>query len=169
MGQEFTPTLDEQDILVSAVRANGTSLTDCQEMQLDVERAASRLPEVVLVYSKTGTAEVAADPMPPNFSDTFVILKPRSEWPDPEIAQRATHRQVGRSACRAAPGTNFSYSQPIQMRFNELMAGVRGDVAVKVFGDDFAALENPVAEIAKTLKGIPGAAEVKAEEVAGCR
>ena len=84
-GQEFTPTLDEQDMLVSAARVTGTSLTDCQEMQLDVEQAASKLPEVAIVYSKTGTAEVAADPMPPNFTDTFVMLKPRTEWPDPKL------------------------------------------------------------------------------------
>ncbi len=166
LGQEFTPTLDEQDILVSAVRANGTSLTDCQEMQLDVERAASSLPEVVLVYSKTGTAEVAADPMPPNFSDTFVILKPRSEWPDPKLPKEQLVAKLD-EALKGVPGTNFSYTQPIQMRFNELMAGVRGDVAVKVYGDDFAVLEKPVADIAKTLKGIAGAADAKAEEVAG--
>ncbi len=166
LGQEFTPTLDEQDIMVSAARATGTSLTDCQEMQLDVERAASRLPEVALVYSKTGTAEVAADPMPPNFSDTFVILKPRSQWPDPTLPKNQLIAKLD-EALKAAPGTNYTYTQPIQMRFNELMAGVRGDVAVKVYGDDFAPLEAPVAEIAKTLRAIPGAADVKTEEVEG--
>ncbi len=166
LGQEFTPTLDEQDILVSAARVTGTSLAACQEMQLDVERAASRLPEVALVYSKTGTAEVAADPMPPNFTDTFVILKPRNEWPDPKLPKEQLVAKLD-EALQAAPGTNYTYTQPIQMRFNELMAGVRGDVAVKAYGDDFVALEKPVAEIAKTLKGIPGAANVKTEDVAG--
>jgi heavy metal efflux system protein len=166
LGQEFTPTLDEQDILVSAARVTGTSLSDAQEMQFDVERAASRLPEVALVYSKTGTAEVAADPMPPNFTDTFVMLKPRAEWPDPALPKDTLIEWLD-EALKAAPGTNYSYSQPIQMRFNELMAGVRGDVAIKLYGDDFAALERPVEEISKTLKSIPGAADVKAEEVAG--
>jgi cobalt-zinc-cadmium resistance protein CzcA len=166
LGQEFTPTLDEQDILVSAARATGTSLTDCQEMQLDVEKAASKLPEVALVYSKTGTAVVATDPMPPNFTDTFVILKPRSQWPDPKLPKDQLVSKLD-AVLQGAPGTNYTYTQPIQMRFNELMAGVRGDVAVKVYGDDFNALEKPVGEIAKTLKTIPGAADVKAEEVAG--
>jgi cobalt-zinc-cadmium resistance protein CzcA len=166
LGQEFTPTLDEQDILVSAARVTGTSLTDAQEMQFDVERAASRLPEVALVYSKTGTAEVAADPMPPNFTDTFVMLKPRAEWPDPALPKEKLIERLD-EALKAAPGTNYSYSQPIQMRFNELMAGVRGDVAIKLYGDDFAALEKSVEEIRKTLKSVPGAADVKAEEVAG--
>ena len=166
LGQEFTPTLDEQDILVSAARVTGTSLTDCQEMQFDVEKAASRVPEVALVYSKTGTAEVAADPMPPNFTDTFVILKPRAEWPDPKLPKDQLVAKLN-AALQAAPGTNYTYTQPIQMRFNELIAGVRGDVAVKIYGDDFAVLEKPVAEIAKALKAIPGAADVKAEEVEG--
>jgi len=166
LGQEFTPTLDEQDILVTAARVTGTSLTDCQEMQLDVEKAASRVPEVALVYSKTGTAEVAADPMPPNFTDTFVILKPRDEWPDPKLSKDQLVAKLD-AALQAAPGTNYTYTQPIQMRFNELIGGVRGDVAVKVYGDDFAALEKPVGEISKALKSIPGAADVKAEEVEG--
>ena len=166
LGQEFTPTLDEQDILISAARVTGTSLSDCQQMQFDVERAASRLPEVALVYSKTGTAEVAADPMPPNFTDTFVILKPRGEWPNPKLAKQELVVRLD-AALQAAPGTNFSYTQPIQMRFNELLGGVRGDVALKVYGDDFAALAKPVEEITKALKSIPGAADVKAEEVAG--
>jgi cobalt-zinc-cadmium resistance protein CzcA len=166
LGQEFTPTLDEQDILVSAARVTGTSLSDAQEMQFDVERAASRLPEVALVYSKTGTAEVAADPMPPNFTDTFVMLKPHSEWPDPTLPKEKLIERLD-EALKAAPGTNYSYSQPIQMRFNELLAGVRGDVAIKLYGDDFAALERPVEEISTALKSIPGAADVKAEEVAG--
>lgn len=166
LGQEFTPTLDEQDILVSAARVTGTSLTNCQEMQFDVERAASRLPEVALVYSKTGTAEVAADPMPPNFTDTFVILKPRPDWPDPKLPKQQLLAKLD-EALQATPGTNYTYTQPIQMRFNELIAGVRGDVAVKVYGDDFAALEKPVGEITKALKAIPGAADVKAEEIEG--
>jgi cobalt-zinc-cadmium resistance protein CzcA len=166
LGQEFTPTLDEQDILVSAARVTGTSLTACQEMQLDVERAASRVPEVSFVYSKTGTAEAASDPMPPNFTDTFVILKPRSQWPDPKLPKDKLIENLT-AALQAAPGTNYSFSQPIQMRFNELLGGVRGDVAVKIYGDDFAALDAPVDEITAALKTIPGSADVKAEEVEG--
>ena len=166
LGEEFTPTLDEQDILVSAARVTGTSLTDCQEMQFDVERAASKLPEVALVFSKTGTAEVASDPMPPNFTDTFVMLKPRSEWPDPKLPKDELLKRLD-AVLQAAPGTNYSYSQPIQMRFNELLAGVRGDVAIKLYGDDFDALEKPVDEIRKALVAVSGAADVKAEEVEG--
>ena len=166
LGQEFTPTLDEQDILVSAARVTGTSLTAAQVMQLDVEKAASKVQEVAFVYSKTGTAEVASDPMPVNFTDTFVILKPRRDWPDPGLPKEKLVEKLD-AALQAAPGTDYSYVQPIQMRFNELLGGVKGDVAVKVYGDDFGTLEKPVDEIRKVLKTIPGAADVKAEEVAG--
>ncbi len=166
LGQEFSPTLDEHDVMISAARITGTSLSDAQQMQFEVERAASQLPEVALVFSKTGTAEVAADPMPPNFTDTFVILKPRREWPNPSLPKAKLLEQLD-VALKAAPGTNCSFTQPIQMRFNELLGGVRGDVAIKLYGDDFEALAKPVEEICQALKTIPGVANVKAEEIEG--
>ncbi len=166
LGQEFAPTLDEQDIMVQAVRIPGTALTTAQEMQFDVERTISKFPEVSVVYSKSGTAEVAADPMLPSQTDTFVILKQRSLWPDPHLPKSVLVDRLSLELAKL-PGNNYEYTQPIQMRFNELIGGVKGDVAVKLFGDDFVAMDKPISEIAHALQSIKGAADVKAEEVEG--
>jgi cobalt-zinc-cadmium resistance protein CzcA len=166
LGQEFVPTLDEKDIALQALRIPSTSLTQSTEMQLDVERAVAAFPEVAFVFSKTGTAEMAADPMPPNASDTFIILEPASEWPDPGEAKDALRARI-EAAVAALPGNNYEWTQPIQMRFNELIAGIRGDVAVKVFGDDFEQLGAAAREIAAELARIPGAADVKVEQTTG--
>jgi cobalt-zinc-cadmium resistance protein CzcA len=166
LGQVFVPSLDEKDVLIQAIRIPRTSLSQSQEMQFELEQAVSREPEVALVFSKTGTAEVAADPMPPNISDTFVILKPRAEWPHPELEKAALVDRL-RARVGELPGNNYEITQPIQMRFNELIAGVRSDVAVKLFGDDFERML-PVAEaVFKVLSRIPGAADVKVEQVTG--
>jgi len=166
LGQEFIPTLDERNIAMHALRIPSTSLVQAQAMQLDVERKVSALPEVAFVFSKTGTAEIASDPMPPNATDTFIILKPRSQWPDPKLTKDDLVAQIERAA-RELPGNTYEFTQPIQMRFNELLAGVRGDVAVKIFGDDFAPLLRAANQVAGVLRATRGATDVKVEQASG--
>lgn len=166
LGQEFIPTLSELDLAVHAIRVPSTGLSQSQDMQFEVERAITAIPEVAFAFSKTGTAEVASDPMPPNVSDTFVILKKRSEWPDAGVMKEDVRARI-EEALQALPGNNYEFTQPIQMRFNELIAGVRGDVAVKVFGDEFDTIV-PVAErILAELNATPGAADGRMEQVEG--
>lgn len=166
LGQEFIPTLDEKDIAMHAMRIPSTGISESTAMQLQVEKAISALPEVEFVFSKTGTAEMAADPMPPNVSDTFVILKPQSEWPDKSITKADFITKLAQTVNRI-PGNNYEYTQPIQMRFNELIAGVRSDVAVKVYGDDFESMTGTANKIAGILRKIPGAVDVKVEQTTG--
>jgi heavy metal efflux system protein len=166
MGQEFIPTLDEKDIAMHAMRIPSTSLTQSQELQFAVEKAVSSVTEVKFVFSKTGTAEMAADPMPPNVSDTFIILKDKEEWPDSGISKSEIIRKINK-AVSDVPGNNYEFTQPIQMRFNELISGVRSDVAVKVYGDDFAVMEKTAAQLVQTLKTIDGSADVKMEQTSG--
>ncbi len=166
LGQEFVPTLDEKDVALQALRMPRTSLTQSQEMQFAVERAVSGMPEVAFAFSKTGTAEVAADPMPPNISDTFVILKPQAEWPNPHESKAALLARI-REAVTQLPGNNYEFTQPIQMRFNELIAGVRSDVAVKLFGDDYEKMLPVANKIHQVLRAIPGATDTKVEQVTG--
>ncbi len=166
LGQEFAPTLSELDVLVQAYRIPSTSLTEATEMQKDIERRLEGFPEVAFVFSRTGTAEVAADPMPPYISDTFVILRPRSEWPEPgETKEEVSERIM--EAVGELPGNAYELTQPIQMRFNELLAGVRGDVAVKVFGDDFERVLPSAEHIARILRSTEGAEDVRVEQVSG--
>lgn len=203
LGQEFVPTLDEKDIAMHAMRIPSTSLTQSQSMQFRIEKVVSQFPEVAFIYSKTGTAELAADPMPPNVSDTFIILKPQEQWRsesdmDKLIAEQ--EKELGSPAGEhpdereseahepgeikieghkgkliklieltvgALPGNVYEFTQPIQMRFNELIAGVRGDVAIKVYGDDFEKMRQTAEQIATALRGVPGAADVKVEQTTG--
>lgn len=166
LGQEFIPTLDEKDIAMHAMRIPSTGISESTSMQLQVEKAISVLPEVAFVFSKTGTAEMAADPMPPNVSDTFIILKPHDEWPN-KSSTKADFIERLAKAVGKVPGNNYEYTQPIQMRFNELIAGVRSDVAVKVYGDDFETMSGAANKIASTLRSIKGAADVKVEQTTG--
>jgi cobalt-zinc-cadmium resistance protein CzcA len=166
LGQEFVPTLGELDIAVHAIRIPSTGLAQATELQRALERAIRGVSEVALVFSKTGTADIAGDPMPPNFSDTFVILKPRNEWPDSSVTKEGVRRRVEK-AVRRVPGINYEFTQPIQMRFNELIAGVRGDVAVKLFGDDFDQLLPTAERLAGVLRAIPGAADTRVEQITG--
>lgn len=166
LGQEFIPTLDEKNLAMHAMRIPSTSLTQSTDMQLKVEATVRSFPEVAYVFSKTGTAEMAADPMPPHVSDTFIILKPQSDWPDPSMTRAELVEKIN-AAVSQLPGNNYEYTQPIQMRFNELIAGVRSDVAVKVFGDDFDQLGTTAAKIASVLRGVAGAADVKVEQTTG--
>jgi cobalt-zinc-cadmium resistance protein CzcA len=166
MGQEFIPTLDENDVAMHAMRIPSTSLTQSQELQFAVEKAVSAIPEVAFVYSKTGTAEIGGDPMPPNVSDTFIILKDKSEWPDSGMSKAALIRKL-EAAADNIPGNSYEFTQPIQMRFNELISGVRADVAVKIYGDDFAVMEKTAGKLAQILSSIDGAADVKIEQTSG--
>lgn len=166
LGQEFTPTLDEKDIAMHAMRIPSTSITQSTEMQLQVEKVVSQLPEVAFVYAKTGTAEMAADPMPPNVSDTFIILKPKSEWPDSKMSKEAFVEKLN-DAVSPVLGNAYEFTQPIQMRFNELISGVRSDVAVKIFGDEFDDMNEAANNIAAVLRQIEGSADVKVEQTTG--
>ena len=166
LGTEFLPSLDEGDLLVHALRIPGTSLTTAVEMQHALERKLKTYPEVDYVFSKIGTAEIANDPMPPSVADTYVMLKPPAQWPDPAKPKAALVRQLEADLFHL-PGNNYEFTQPIQMRFNELIAGVRSDVAVKVFGDDMATLETVSADVEQVLASVDGAADVKVEQTTG--
>ncbi len=166
LGQEFIPTLDEKNIAMQANRIPSTSLTQSQAMQKQIESALRALPEVAYVFSKTGTAEVATDPMPPNSTDTFIMLKPQEEWPDSSLPKDELVNRI-QQLVDQLPGNLYEFSQPIQLRFNELLAGVRGDIAVKVFGEDFDAMLKAANHIAAILRATPGAEDVKVEQVVG--
>ncbi len=166
LGQEFVPTLDEHDIAVQATRSPSTSLSQATKMQFQVENTLKKFPEVALVFSKTGTAEVASDPMPPDASDTFVMLKPRKDWPDQHLSKLELIESMEEQLHKLV-GNNFEFTQPIQMRFNELIAGVQSDIAVKIYGDDFDALQSTANEVSSVLKQLPGAADVVADKIDG--
>jgi cobalt-zinc-cadmium resistance protein CzcA len=166
LGQEFIPTLDEKNIAMNALRIPSTALRQSQAMQLDIEQTISKFPQVALVFSKTGTAQAATDPMPPNSSDTFIMLKPQEEWPDSELTKDKLQRQI-EEAVSALVGNNYEFTQPIQMRFNELLAGVRGDVAIKVFGDELERMLRAANQIAAILRATEGARDVKVEQTTG--
>jgi cobalt-zinc-cadmium resistance protein CzcA len=166
MGSEFIPNLDEGDIALHALRIPGTSLSQAIEMQTMLEARLRQFPEVERVVSKIGTAEVATDPMPPSVADTFVLLRPRSEWPNRWKSRRQLIAEM-QAAVMQIPGNNYEFTQPIQMRFNELISGVRADVAVKVFGDDLDQLLATGGELERLMSGIRGAADVKIEQITG--
>ena len=167
LGSEFAPNLNEGDFAIQALRIPGTSLTQSLEMQMQIEKALKKeFPEIDRVFARTGTAEIASDPMPPNISDGYIMLKARSEWPDPARPRDELLAAVQASVDRI-PGNNYEFSQPIQLRFNELISGVRSDVAVKIFGDDMAVLEKSAQTVAGMLQQISGASEVKVEQTTG--
>ncbi len=166
LGQEFMPQLDEKDITVTNFRVPSASIDQSTQMQLQIENALKTLPEVALVFSKNGNADLGTDPMPPNASDTYVIPKPESEWP---AAVKSKDDILRRIEARMKPliGNRTEIQQPIQMRFNELIAGVRADVAVKLYGDDLDAMSIQAKRIAGVLRSIPGAGDVNAEQTSG--
>ena len=166
MGSEFIPQLDEGDIALHAMRVTGTGLEQSVAMQEVLEQRIKQFPEVDKVFAKIGTPEVATDPMPPNVADNFVILKPRSEWPDPRKTKAALVAEM-EQALEQLPGNNYEFTQPIQMRFNELISGVRSDVGIKVFGDDLDVLLSVANSIEQVANSISGAADVKTEQVSG--
>jgi cobalt-zinc-cadmium resistance protein CzcA len=166
MGTEFIPSLDEGDVALHAMRIPGTSITQSVAMQKVLEQEILTLSEVERVFSKIGTAEVATDPMPPSVADTFVILKPRSDWPDPGKTKAELVEELEALVAKV-PGNNYEFTQPIQMRFNELISGVRSDVAVKVYGDDLDVLMTTAQAIESAMTGVDGAADVRVEQTDG--
>ncbi|MGB2932795.1 MAG: CusA/CzcA family heavy metal efflux RND transporter [Methyloceanibacter sp.] len=166
MGTEFIPSLDEGDIALHALRIPGTSLTQAVGMQTTLERVIKGFPEVDRVVAKLGTAEVATDPMPPSVADNFIIMKDRDQWPDPKKPKSELVREM-EEAVSKVPGNNYEFTQPIQMRFNELISGVRSDLAVKIYGDDFEQLTDLGKRAEAILGNVPGAADVKMEQVTG--
>jgi len=166
LGTEFVPSLDEGDIALHALRIPGTSLSQAVEMQTALEARLREFPEVSHVFTKIGTAEVATDPMPPNVADTFVILKPRDKWPNPRKS-KATLVAEMESVATMIPGNRYEFTQPIQMRFNELIAGVRSDLAVKVYGDDLDTLVELAEQIERVVVRVNGAADVRTEQTTG--
>ena len=166
LGREFMPTLDEGNLAMQALRVPSTSLEQSLSMQLALEKALANEPEVKTIFSRTGTAEAAIDPMPTNISDSVIVLHPRAEWPDGSLDKEALIQRF-ESLVSDQIGNAFEFSQPIELRFNELISGVRTDLAVMVFGDDFDILQGTADQIALKLRGIPGAADVRVEQVSG--
>jgi cobalt-zinc-cadmium resistance protein CzcA len=166
LGTEFIPNLDEGDIALHALRIPGTSLDQAVTMQSTLEARIKQFPEVGSVFSKLGTAEVATDPMPPSVADTFLMMKPRGEWPDPRKPRDELVAEI-ETAVKQLPGNNYEFTQPIQMRMNELISGVRADVAIKLYGDELDTLVEVGKRIEEVAKSIPGAADVKLEQATG--
>jgi cobalt-zinc-cadmium resistance protein CzcA len=166
LGSEFIPNLDEGDIALHALRIPGTSLTQAVQMQSALEDRIKKFPEVDMVFAKIGTADVATDPVPPSVADTFVIMKPRDQWPDPRKPKAQLVAEMNK-AVQEVPGSRYEFIQPIQMRFNELIAGVRSDVAIKVYGDDLDQLAATAAEIENVVGSIAGSQDAQTEQVTG--
>ena len=166
MGSEFVPSLNEGDIALHALRIPGTSLSQAVEMQKELEHTVKSFPQVDRIFAKIGTAEIASDPMPPNVADNYIMLKPKSEWPDPNLSKNELTAQI-QKAVSTVPGNNYEFTQPIQMRFNELISGVRSDVAVKIFGDDMEVMNNKAKEISEVLSKIQGGEDIKVEQTTG--
>lgn len=168
MGAQFVPKLDEGDIAMHALRVTGTSLQQSITMQEEVEETVRAFPEVKRVFSKIGTPDVATDPMPPNVADTFIITKPRQKWPNPNKPKEQLISEI-QEQVEKIPGNKYEFTQPIEMRFNELISGVRADVAVEVYGDDLEQLVNLAREIEQVTNSVPGAADVRMEQVTGLK
>mgnify|MGYP003134397165 FL=1 len=166
LGSEFVPQLDEGDIALHALRIPGTGLEQSIKLQEILEERLKAFPEVDKVFAKIGTPEVATDPMPPNVADNFVMLKPRDQWPDPKRSKAELVKAM-EEAVEALPGNNYEFTQPIQMRFNELISGVRADLGIKVFGDDLDQLEQTAEEILAVVQRVEGAADARVEQVSG--
>jgi heavy metal efflux system protein len=166
LGTEFIPNLDEGDIALHALRIPGTSLDQAVKMQSTLEARIKQFPEIDRVFGKLGTAEVATDPMPPSVADTFLMMKPRAQWPDPRKPRDQLVAEI-ETAVKQLPGNNYEFTQPIQMRMNELISGVRADVAIKLYGDDLDTLVEVGKRIEEVAKSVTGAADVKLEQATG--
>jgi cobalt-zinc-cadmium resistance protein CzcA len=166
LGSEFLPQLDEHDIALHAMRIPGTGIEQATAMQLLLEKRIMEFPEVKHVFSKIGTAEIATDPMPPNVADTFLILKPIADWPNPEKEKQQLVDEI-RHAIEKIPGNNYELTQPIEMRFNELISGVRADVALRVYGDDLDTLAKIGGQVSQLLAQVSGGQDVRMEQAKG--
>jgi cobalt-zinc-cadmium resistance protein CzcA len=166
LGSEFAPNLDEGDIAMHALRIPGTSLSQAVAMQTSLEERIKQLPEVERVFAKIGTANVATDAVPPSVADNFIILKPRDQWPDPSKPKEQLVEELA-SLVKTIPGNRYEFLQPIQMRFNELLAGVRAELAIKVFGYDFEQLDAIGKAVQAEISGVEGVADVQMEQLTG--
>lgn len=166
MGTEFIPQLDEGDFAVQAIRITGTSLEQSVAMQQRIEKSLVAMPEIDTAFTRIGTAEIATDPMPPNIGDGYVILSPRETWPAPDKSKAELIAEA-EQRLNQIPGSNYEYSQPIELRFNELISGVRADLGIKLFGDDFDVLSNRANDILEQVNQTPGAADARVEQVDG--
>lgn len=166
LGSEFVPNLDEGDIAMHALRIPGTSLSQAIELQKTLEEKIKTLPEVELIFAKVGTADIATDAVPPSVADNFIILKPRSEWPDPNKTKEQVVNDLA-ALVEPIPGNRYEFLQPIQMRFNELLSGVRAELAIKVFGDDFTQLQKIGSDIESAIASIDGIADIQMEKITG--
>ncbi len=166
MGKEFIPSLDEGDVVIQPIRIPGTSIEQSVRMQHSLDRVLAEVPEIKTVFSRIGTAEIASDPMSPNEVDTFIIIKPKKQWPDPNLSKEGLIAKMDQRL-QEIPGIRYEFTQPIQMRFNELIAGVRSDVGIKIFGDDLEQLRQLGHQVSQKVMGIPGASDVKVEQVDG--
>ena len=166
LGSEFVPQLNEEDLLLQAIRIPGTSLSQSVEMQKAVELKVQQFPQVKNVFSRIGTPEVANDPMPPNIADTYVMLLPRAQWPNPNLSHGELAANIVESLS-GQPGNNFELTQPIEMRFNELISGVRADLGIKVIGDDLEQLLKSANAIKAVIETIEGASDIQVEQVTG--
>jgi cobalt-zinc-cadmium resistance protein CzcA len=166
MGSEFVPSLDEGDLAIMVTRAPGTSLTQSLAMQSVLEKEILKLPEVKYVVGRIGTAEVATDASPPNISDTFVFLHSRDAWPNTKKLKSQLVQEI-EDLLKNIPGSNYEFAQPIELRFNELISGVRSDLAVKIFGDNYSELLEAAEKIGNLLQNIQGATDIKIEKVTG--
>ena len=154
MGREFIPSLDEGDVALAAARIPGTSLTQSIDLQRSLEQRVMKVPEVKEFFAKTGTSEVATDPMPPSISDGYVMLKPRSECPDPSLPKAEVIERIQKAA-DGVPGSQYEILQPIQLRFNRVDFGVRSDIGVKIFGDDLTKLFEIARQVRRRLNRLP--------------
>jgi cobalt-zinc-cadmium resistance protein CzcA len=166
LGSEFIPQLNEGDIALHALRIPGTGLEQSIAMQEQLEQRIKEFPEVDKVFARIGTPEVATDPMPPNVADNFVILKPKEDWPDPGKPRDTLIAEI-QAAVEELPGNNYEFTQPIEMRFNELISGVRADLGIKVFGDDLDQLLASATEVLEVVESVTGAADARLEQVTG--
>jgi len=166
LGSEFIPQLDEGDIALHALRIPGTGLEQSIEMQSQLEERLKAFGEVDKVFAKIGTPEVATDPMPPSVADNFVILKPRSQWPNPDKTKDELVAEMA-AAVEMLPGNKYEFTQPIEMRFNELISGVRADLGIKVFGDDLDQLLASANDVLEVVESMEGAADARVEQVTG--
>lgn len=166
LGSEFAPNLDEGDIAMHALRIPGTSLSQAIALQETLEDKIKQMPEVERVFAKIGTADVATDAVPPSVADNFIILKPREQWPDPDKTKEQIVEELA-ALVAPIPGNRYEFLQPIQMRFNELLAGVRAELAIKVFGDDFDTLTRLGTDIESAISQVEGIADIQVEQTTG--
>ena len=167
VGSEFAPQLSEGDFAVQQMRSPSTGLEQSLRMQENTEKLLLKeFPEIKAIFARTGTAEVATDVMPPNISDAIVLLKSREQWPEPKQSLD-TLRQRMIAFLATLPGNNSEFSQPIELRFNELISGIRSDVGVKIFGDDMQVLNQQAQQIAAKIQSMSGATAVNIEQTSG--